>query len=61
MLPLRREAGERVGPSIYKSGAKQWEGEVVVVSKKLQVVKEENPDTSPSPRVARVPSLSPRV
>ena len=45
MLPLRHEVRERAGPI-----AKQWEGEVVIVSKTLRVTKEKNPDTSPSPR-----------
>ncbi len=53
-VPLRRAAGERVGPI-----AKQWEGEVVLLTD--QVFRWQTPrPTSPSPRYARVPSLSPR-
>jgi hypothetical protein len=51
--PLRREAGERKGPI-----AKQWVGEVVCAPKTVGGYEVETP-TSPSPRDARVPSLSP--
>ena len=53
-LPLRRAAGERVGPI-----AKQWEGEVVSDTTTDRRLAKRRP-TSPSPRDARVPSLSPR-
>ena len=52
--PLRRAAGERKGPI-----AKQWEGEVVVLMSETLGMWAPRP-TSPSPRYARVPSLSPR-
>jgi cytochrome c-type biogenesis protein CcmH len=53
-LPLRRAAGERVGPI-----AQQWEGEVVSDTTTNRRWAKRRP-TSPSPRFARVPSLSPR-
>jgi cytochrome c-type biogenesis protein CcmH len=53
-LPLRRVAGERVAPI-----AKQWEGEVVPDATTDRRLARRRP-TSPSPRYARVPSLSPR-
>jgi len=53
VVPLRRAAGERVGPI-----AKQWEGEVVLPKYEMDLVQAPLP-TSPSPRYARVPSLSP--
>ena len=53
IVPLRRAAGERVGPI-----AKQWEGEVVLATYERLLVQAPRP-TSPSPRCARVPSLSP--
>jgi hypothetical protein len=51
--PLRRAAGERKGPI-----AKQREGEVVSLGNKVFPGGGAAP-TSPSPRDARVPSLSP--
>jgi hypothetical protein len=51
--PLRREAGEREGPI-----AQQWEGEVVESLDAIFPLQAPWP-TSPSPRFARVPSLSP--
>ncbi len=51
--PLRREAGEREGPI-----AKQWEGELVFLAGEIFPGVGAAP-TSPSPRYARVPSLSP--
>jgi hypothetical protein len=51
--PLRREAGERTGPI-----AKQWGGEVVLQAGEIDGMRAPQP-TSPSPRYARVPSLSP--
>jgi hypothetical protein len=51
--PLRRAAGERKGPI-----AKQWEGEVVFIAGEIFPGIGTAP-TSPSPRCARVPSLSP--
>ncbi len=52
--PLRRAAGERKGPI-----TKRWEGEVVFDTTAISGSKSKKP-TSPSPRFARVPSLSPR-
>ena len=52
--PLHRAAGERKGPI-----AKRWEGEVVSDATAIYGSKRKKP-TSPSPRFARVPSLSPR-
>jgi len=52
-VPLRREAGERAGPI-----AKQWEGEVALLPDEFFPGGGAAP-TSPSPRYARVPSLSP--
>jgi hypothetical protein len=51
--PLRRVAGEREGPI-----AKQWEGELVFPAGEIFPGVGAAP-TSPSPRSARVPSLSP--
>jgi hypothetical protein len=51
--PLRHEVGEREGPI-----AKQWEGEVVLLSGEIFPGGGGTP-TSPSPRCARVPTLSP--
>ena len=53
MRPLRRAAGERKGPV-----AKQRVGEVVLFTGENFPGAGEAP-TSPSPRYARVPSLSP--
>jgi hypothetical protein len=53
MRPLRRAAGERKGPV-----AKQRVGEVVLLSAEIFAGASDAP-TSPSPRYARVPSLSP--
>jgi hypothetical protein len=53
--PLRREAGEREGPI-----AKQWEGEVVLLACEIFPGVGTAP-TSPSPRSARIPALSPHV
>jgi len=47
-------AGERKGPI-----AKQWVGEVVSSKNVISRLRAPRP-TSPSPRYARVPSLSPR-
>ena len=52
--PLRRAAGERKGPI-----AQRWEGEVVSDTNAMCGLRGQEP-TSPSPRVARVPFLSPR-
>jgi hypothetical protein len=54
MRPLRRAAGERKGPV-----AKQRVGEVVALAGEISPDAGAAP-TSPSPRCARVPSLSPR-
>jgi len=53
MRPLRRAAGERKGPV-----AKQRVGEVVLLTGEISPGASTAP-TSPSPRYARVPSLSP--
>ena len=53
MRPLRRAAGERKGPV-----AKQRVGEVVLFTGE-NFPGEGDAPTSPSPRYARVPSLSP--
>ncbi len=54
MLPLRREAGERVGPI-----AKQWEGEVVPRQQRYLGNRQQTHLTSPRWRAG--PFLSPRV
>jgi hypothetical protein len=54
MRPLRREAGERVGPI-----AKQWEGEVVPRQQRCLRTGEETHLTFPRCRAG--PFLSPRV
>ena len=56
MLPLRHAVGERVGPI-----AKQWEGEVVGVTKTSLASDRKESRHLSLPAQARVPSLSPRV
>ena len=54
IAPLSRAAGEWKGPL-----AKRWEGEVVFDVNAMCVLRVQAP-TSPPPRSARVPFLSPR-
>src|SRR6267154_1698474 len=54
-VPLRREAGERVGPI-----AKQWEGEVVLHTNKMLRLQTPLP-TSPSPRKRGSPPSPPAM